>query len=63
MNVIPAEAGIQCYADMLVSRSLDSCLRRNDDLPSHHGFDSAISSTDANDEVFIGIVFAQLTLI
>jgi len=32
MNVIPAQAGIQCNADRLVSRSLDSCLRRNDDL-------------------------------
>jgi len=32
MNVIPAQAGIQCCADRLVSRSLDSCLRRNDDL-------------------------------
>ncbi len=28
--VIPAKAGIQCYADILVSRSLDFCLRRND---------------------------------
>jgi len=38
MNVIPAQAGIQGDANMLVSRSLDSCLRRNDDL-----FDSSHS--------------------
>jgi len=32
MNVIPAQAGIQCDADRLVSRRLDSRLRRNDEL-------------------------------